>query len=380
MKKYASNLLSIILSIILVFFVWHKFLVSGNTVIFIIMFIAFYYFFKKVIEKENIRKFVISIIIAIAFAIIELVCTSINIDYTLNHILDKWMIVNFLGYTILAWGIISLVYNIFEDSKLECKSLKIKNIEILSDSRLSFLLNAILIIVAWLPYFLRYFPGLLTADSCSQVAQAIGNAELSNHHPIFHTGIISVFVNFGRTIFDNINIGVAFYTIFQMVIMSIMFATVLRYIAKKQAPLLVRIIVLLYYMFYPINALFGITMWKDVIFSGIIPIYAIHAIELLFNTEDFLESKKNIIKYIIISIFVMFLRNNGLYIVILTIPFIIIVLRKHWKKMIATSLIIILAYMVLKTSIFSIFNIKERFSWRNAFNTITTNSKSKKIS
>lgn len=360
MKENTKKIISMFLALILIFFIWHKFLLSGNTIVLVMLVFPIYNFFKKVIENETKRKFTISIIIAVVFAIIELVCNSINTDYTLNHILDKWVILNFLGYTILAWSTISSIYTLFDQkSSYSNKNIKIKNVELLSDSSLSFIVNVVLILLAWMPYFLRYYPGLLTADSCSQVAQAIGIAELSNHHPIFHTAIISVFVNAGRLIFNNINTGVAFYTIFQMIIMAIMFATVIRYISKKQAPLAVRIIALLYYMFYPINALFSITMWKDILFSGMIPIYAILVIELLFNTEEFLESKKNIITYIIVSILVMFLRNNGMYIVILTIPFIIIVLRKYWKKIIAISTIIVLSYMILKTSIFSIFNIKE---------------------
>lgn len=359
MKEYTKKIISMFLTLILIFFIWHKFLLSGNTIILVMIAFPIYTFLKKVLENETKMQAIISIIIAVAFSIIELVCNSINTDYTLNHILDKWTILNFLGYTILAWSTISSIYTIFEENKSSYKNLKIKNIELLSDSNLSFVINVVLILLAWTPYFLRYFPGLLTADSCAQVAQAIGNAELSNHHPIFHTAIISIFVNAGKSIFNNINIGVAFYTIFQMIIMAIMFATVIRYISKKQAPLVVRILVLLYYMFYPINALFSVTMWKDVIFSGIIPIYAIFVIELLFDTENFLKNQKKIVAYIIVSILVMFLRNNGMYIVILTIPFIIIALRKYWKKIISMSLIIILSYMVLRTLIFNIFNIKE---------------------
>lgn len=360
MKENTKKIISMFLTLILIFFIWHKFLLSGNTIILVMLVFPIYNFLKKVIENESKKKFIISIIIAVVFSIIELVCHSINTDYTLNHIIDKWIVLNFLGYTVLTWSVVSLIYSIFEkkcdDSE---ENIRIGNVELLSDSKFSFVINSILIFLAWIPYFLRYYPGLLTADSCSQVAQAIGISQLSNHHPIFHTAIISVFVNLGRAIFNNINIGVALYTIFQMLIMSMMFAMVVKYISKKHVPLFVRFLVLLYYMFYPINALFSVTMWKDILFSGIIPIYVINVIELLFNTDNFLNSKKQVITYIIISILVMFLRNNGMYIVILTLPFIFIVLRKYWKKVLSISAIIVFSYILLKTSLFNIFDIKE---------------------
>ena len=360
MKKRIQNFIAIILSIILVFFIWHKFLVSGNTVIFIMIFLTSYLFLKKVIEKEYRRKFIISIIIAIIFSTIELVCNSINIDYTLDYVLDRWCIINFIGYTILIWSSISFVYGFIETNKLKLKdSIKIKKYNLLSDSNFSFFVNVILILLAWLPYFLTYYPGLLTADSCAQIAQAIGIAELSNHHPIVHTGVISLFVNFGKTISGNINIGVCLYIMFQMIAMAIMFSIILKYISKKNVPIVIRILILLYYMFYPVNALFSVTMWKDILFSGIIPIYIVLTIELLYNKKEFLEKKTGVALYIIVSLLVMFLRNNGLYIVILTLPFIIVLLRKYWKKAIIIVGTIIVSYIIIKSLIFNIFKVKK---------------------
>lgn len=357
MKKYKNNIIAIILSLILVIFIWHKFLVSGNSVIFILIFMASYYFLKRVVDNENKRKLIVSSIIGITFAIVEVICTSINIDYTLNHF-DKWTIVNLLGYAILAWSIISTLYDILEKQKLENEPIKIGKISILSDTKISFLINVILILVAWIPYFLRYYPGLLTADSCAQMAQALGVAELSNHHPIFHTGLIALFVNLGKIIFGNVNAGVAVYIVFQMIMMAVMFATVLHYASKKNVPILVRAIILLYYMFYPINGLFGVTMWKDVLFAGIVPIFIILCVELIFNTDEFVSKKRNIVIYMLISILVFFMRNNGMYIVVLTMPFIAIVLRKYWKKVVPMFLGIIIIYLGLKSIIFSTLNVK----------------------
>lgn len=358
MKKYKNNIIATILSLILVIFTWHRFLAPGNNVVFLMIFISGYYFIKNVIENENKRKCTVACIIAIIFAIIEIICTSINTDYTLNHIVDKWIIVNFLGYGILSWSIISSVYTIFEKNEFKCKDIKINNIKLLSDQKISFIINILLILTAWIPYFLRYYPGLLTADSCSQMKQAIGLARLSNHHPIFHTGIIAIFVNIGNFIFKNLNIGVALYTIFQMIMMATIFAIVLKYLAKKKVPTLIRGIALLYYMVYPINALFSVTMWKDILFAGIIPIFVILCYELLFDTEEFLSRKRNIAIYMIVSILVFFMRNNGMYIVILSMPFIAILLRQYWKKIIPMFLGVIIIYFGIKTAVCSILDIK----------------------
>lgn len=358
-KKYLNNIISAILSLILVFFIWHKFLATGNTFIFVILFVAFYKYINFIVEQQNKRKCIVSCVLAIMFAIIEVICFSINYDYTLNHVIDKWLVLNITGYAILAWSIISFIYGILEKNNFKNEFEKIRKNMFFSNIKKNWILYAVLIFLAWLPYFLRYFPGLLTADSCAQVSQAIGLSSLTNHHPIVHTGIISLFVNIGRTITGNINIGVALYTLFQMLTMSIIFGKIIMYLKKKQVPAIIRLLALLYYMFYPVNALFCVTMWKDILFAGIIPIYIIQKIEILFNTDEVLKSKKKISIYIIISILAMFLRNNGLYLVVLTLPFVIIVLRKYWKKVLSISVIILVMYFAIKTSIFGVFNVKE---------------------
>lgn len=357
-EEKIKNIIAILLSLILVIFIWHKFLVSGNTVIFLLLFVAMFYLLKKTIENEYKEKFIITVIIALLFALIEVICTSINMDYTLDHVLGKWTIVNFLGYAILGWILISNVYNIFDGKKFNINNTN-KVYEVLMDSKWSFYINAIIIFLAWLPYFLRYYPGLLTNDSCSQVSQSIGLTVLTNHHPIFHTGLVALFVNIGKNVFHSLNMGVALYTIFQMIVMSLIFSAVINYLKKKETNRIIRTIVLLYYMFYPINALFSVTMWKDILFSGLISIFIVLNTELVLNTGTFLNNKKYIIWYIIVSVLVSYMRNNGIYIVVLSIPFIILVLRKYWKKILLIFSIIIVFYFSTKTIIFHLLNVQK---------------------
>lgn len=359
MKKYKDDIISIILSIILVIFIWHNFLVSGNNVIFIFIFVACYIALKKILSKLNKRSGIVAAIIAILFALVEVICKSINTDYTLNHIINKWLIVNLSGYFIIAWAVILCMFDIFENNKLNNKQIKIFGKEIFTSNTLSVIICAVLILIAWTPYFLRYYPGIVTSDSYSQIEQTIGKIDLQDHHPITHTAIIGIFINLGLLIFKNINTGIALYSLASMVIMAILDSLVLRYLSKKKVPAPVRIIILLYYMFYPINATYSVTMWKDVIFSGLVPIFLILCMELIFNTDEFFSKKRNVVIYIIVALFTILLRHNGLYAVILTLPFILIVLRKHWKKVLPLFIGVVVAYELSNILIFNILKISK---------------------
>ena len=350
MKKYKEKIIAMILSIIMVFFIWHNFLVSGNNTIFIFVLIASYFLIKNSIIIKNNRANIIASIIAIVFALIEIICKSINYDYTLNHILDKWILINFIGYFTMNFIIIKGIYNYLDIYNKEKKKKHSFKIDFLNNNYYMFVCFFLLIVIAWIPYLLRYYPGIVTSDSYSQIEQAIGTLNLSDHHPIAHTAIISLCINVGLFIFKDINTSIALYSIVSMICMALFDSTVLLYLRKKNIHKSIIIGALLFYMFYPVNAMYSITMWKDILFSGIFPIFLILCNEVLFNTENFLKDRKNMVLFVIISFLVIVLRHNGLYVVILSLPFFYIALKKYWKK-----LSIIFIGIFLLTQIFNLF-------------------------
>lgn len=363
MKTYKNSIMSLILALVLTFFTWHSFFASGSSIIFLLMFVAFYFVVKNTIKHETKRKFIIASIISIIFAIIEVICKSINYDFSLDHILDHWLILNLFGYSITGWLLLSNLYNLLtkirENNNETTSKIKIGKISIDRNSKKIFWISFVLILIAWIPYFFRYYPGLLTSDSCAEVLQGIGRNEFSNHHPILHVSIIAVFVNIGLKLFNNINTGVAFYSIFQMIVMSALFASVISYLVKKNVKNELMVLMLLWYMFYPVNGLFSVIMWKDIIFAGIVPIFVLNCYEMLFNREKFFEKKTNYIKVICISLLMIYMRNNGIYIFVLSLLPIICASKKYWKNVLVVFIVVFLLHTVINFLLFNVIKIKK---------------------
>ena len=63
------------------------------------------------------------------------------------------------------------------------------------------------LLFCWLFWFLYQFPGVLTPDSISQFSQATGLIPFSNHHPILHTLLFSLFYHIGFFLTGSINTG-----------------------------------------------------------------------------------------------------------------------------------------------------------------------------
>lgn len=200
--------------------------------------------------------------------------------------------------------------------------------------------------------FTAFYPGNLTPDSISQVEQIL-TGNYSNHHPYYHTVVIGVFINLGKSIFNDINAGVALFHIFQILVMSAIFAFLTVTLYQKKSPLWMIIASVLWYTLHPVNIIYSFTMWKDVLFGGA---------ALLFITclaRIFLKiGKNNILNYILVFLsgfaFCVW-RSNGLYAFVLTAILILVVFFKKYKLLTAGLLAVaicsyILVGPVLKTA------------------------------
>ena len=330
---------------------------SGNSILVVIYFILTYWLLNKISKTKDKRAKVCCIILAILFATFEVVGFSINEYLNLSGILESKItilktLIKWIGYVILLYGVITNIFIRLNEKEFS------KGESWFSNNRKSFFITWAIIFVAWIPYFLNYYPGVITADSMGQICQSLGIQNLTNHHPVFHTFFISIAMNIGKLI-GNYNVGVAIYSIAQMLVVSATFSFAIYYMAKRKIDIRFRILTLLFYAFYPVNALYSITMWKDIPFAISMLVFTIMMTEIAINKEKFFSSKRNIVLLIISMLLVILFRNNGLYVVILTIPFLFIFARKYYKKLLIVTCIILVSYGIWKGPLFSLLNIKE---------------------
>lgn len=331
---------------------------TGNSILFVIFFIFTYWVLNKISQEKNRRLKICSILLAILFASFEIVGQSIDTYLDLSGILYNRIaltksIIKWFGYVILIYGTISNIYLLLDKKEFlkgKCKCF--------TNNKRTFFLVWGIIFIAWIPYFLNYYPGVITQDSMQQICQSLGINNLTNHHPVFHTFFISIAMNIGKII-GNYNIGVAIYSVAQMLVTSGIFSFAIYYMAKRNVDIKFRILTLLFYAFYPVNALYSITMWKDIPFAVAMLVFTIMMTEIAINRERFMKSKLKNVLLVISMILVILFRNNGLYVVILTLPFIFIFARQNYKKLIVITAIILVFYGIWKGPIFALLDIEE---------------------
>ncbi|MDD4387379.1 MAG: DUF6020 family protein [Clostridia bacterium] len=266
-------------------------------------------------------------------------------SFLLNNLVHR--IVYFISfYVLISFVVKCLVIYIHKlDKKIELSKK--------SKCSLKFIAIFFMIFVLWSPYFLAVYPGILSPDSISQWAQAVGKIGYTDHHPIMSTLLMKV----SALILGNTNIAIAAYTIFQMIIMSLVFTYTIITVYKTNISKIISFIMFGYYAFFPIHALYSVTLWKDVLYSGFMLLLSVQIFKLVLTKGENLNNKwQQILTALSVTLVGLF-RNNGLYVSLCIVLLIIIMFRKN-KRILAVFTIGLIAIFIIKIPIVKILNVK----------------------
>lgn len=312
------------------------------------------YLLPKIYSMNSKRRNIVVIILAVILAFCQSCGSLLDKDNSLmNNVLPALVI--FLQTLIISYVIITIVYNFIDKvlGKINSEK-KTREVSVVKD----FGIPLCIFVIAYIPFFLSNFPGILSYDSIDQLSQAIGLYGLNNHHPVTHTLIIKLFVKVGSFI-KNESFGVALFSLFQMSALSATFAYVIYYMRKKAFNKYFILLVLLFYAFYPVHGFYSVTMWKDIPFAICMTFLIIGLIELISNKDAFFSSKRKMIIFSIILLLTMLFRNNGLYVVLMLFMVLAIVYRKNILKMLAVFLIPLMIYFVYTGPVFNVLGVKK---------------------
>ena len=208
-------------------------------------------------------------------------------------------------------------------------------------------LYAGIIFLCWLPVFLAFYPGAFVYDAGDELFQ-VETRMFTTHHPLTHVLLLGGFVRAGKVFFNSYNIGIALYTLLQMLLLAGVFGYTVCYIKRKSdKPWLVWGTVAFYGLF-PVIPMYAVCSSKDTIFTAAFLIVVIKMLQLMEEKEAFLASKGNIFVSIAAAVAMMLFRNNGMYAYVVWAALLgaICVIGKQNKKIYFKMLLIMLFSVV----------------------------------
>ena len=212
-----------------------------------------------------------------------------------------------------------------------------------SSAAKTFVSNAALIFLCYVPVFLAVYPGFFVYDAQDELIQVI-TREFSTHHPLFHVLMLGGIIQLVYKMSGSYNMGIACYILFQMLVFSCVFSWVICRLKAEGMTAGKRIAMALYFGLFPVIAMFALCSAKDGLFACAALVVTVlmrkGVLAERLMADKRVESRDNTL-FGISVILMLLLRYNGLY---AFLAYAVIVFR---KKKLAWAIILIVLAQVL---------------------------------
>lgn len=288
----------------------------SNNFIFFIFFILYFMFIKKINLNFNKKLIIFSVIFSIILSFILSVGSILELNALKPSILKFMIIV--IGLTMFF---IPLSANLFSLNLKINEKTKNKFI----DNKKNYLFIFIIIWIFGFLGWLALYPGGYDYDAPVQLRQFMNpDYSVTTHFSVLFSYLEYLIVSLGHNIFGNYQSAIGLFTILQMTIVSIITTYICIFISKNIKNNIIFYLCIAFYCLFPFHILLQVSCVQDTLFSCSIAIFII-SLYKLSNNNNFFKSKINIITFIISGILLCLFRNNGIYIIIITMIVILLI-------------------------------------------------------
>ena len=328
---------------------------KDNSFLLYLVFVIFLFlYYKKYLYSLKYNK--IFNFSSLLFSLFMVVGYSFDVTDSSDLLLGSWFLfflslLKIVGYFIFFNVTINVIFNFIKE--YDFPDFVKKNKLLLLFEKNPFLFSCILLLICYLPYMIAYYPAVINYDAANQIKEVMGihtrymdsvvlineNVFITNFNPVIHTLLLGGLFKLGYNL-GSVNFGLFLYSVFQTALVIMTFSYAICFMKKQGIKSKYLIISLLIFALVPVFPMYAMTTVKDVIFSCLILLLVIYIYKFIIN--DVL--KKDYFIFFVIVLFMMLFRNNGLYILLLVFPFMIIVLKDKRKSLVLIFVLSLVSY------------------------------------
>lgn len=169
-----------------------------------------------------------------------------------------------------------------------------------------------ILFLCWIPVFLAFYPGAFAYDAQTEYVQ-VASRNFTTHHPLMHVLLLGGMIRGGNKLLGSYNVGIALYTILQMLVLSAVFSYTISWLYKRIKKPLTEVLALLFYGLFPVIPMYAVCTTKDTLFTAALLVVIVQMLTLFENPEKYFSKKRNWFMGITAAVAMMLLRNNGAY-------------------------------------------------------------------
>lgn len=300
--------------------------VSGMLIPLMILF--FYYFIdEKISYEKNDKKFVnfSSVIFSLIMGIgkyYQYKVISLESDLILYFQISLIPIM-IVGFYFLFIRVLKLLLYFIDKANVEKKATLN---EIIFDKY--YCITVIVsLILSYLPYLVAFYPASISYDGSYQIGEYLGQFMKTDHHPPFVTYFYGFFANLFEKTRNEVYLFIIIFT--QLVLILISAILIFGLLKKCRIPYKFRWCILIFYSFLTFFPIYTVTIVKDSLYYPLTVIYTILLIYGLLFPKEYLCKISYYFKLTITLIFMVLIRNNGIYAFLLSFPLFIIICKNY---------------------------------------------------
>lgn len=229
----------------------------------------------------------------------------------------------------------------------------------LSETKHLFCKLWILNLVAYLPYYLTFFPGNAGNDTWLSVSMIMGTEPWTNHHPVLFTGLMMLVIR-ATSFLNSLTISVGIFSFLQMVSFSAVMAYLASRICKKQVHVAVKLFAICMCAFHPFMGMYSVYITKDVIFAEIMILLCLQIYDQITEGGQGFRSWQGCFKIGALFLLSCMLRNNGIYISIVMAVVFLCLYKRYWKQILITFLSVICLFQIWTGPVFKRIGIEKQ--------------------
>lgn len=229
-------------------------------------------------------------------------------------------------------------------------------------TRKGFITSWAVLWLAWVPYVILLYPGIIWFDTLTQLLQmhglpnVISSGQITDHHPVFDSLIFNAFVQLGNVMHSG-NFGVFLYTLVQSLVTTYAVTYMLKTWHNAGASLSLLTWLYIIIAIVPFIPIFSIGMVKDSLFIPVFLLFFTHC--SLIICKKIKLSKWLIYAVIFESILMVLTKKTGIYIIALTAVVALLAIHGKQIKALMAGILAsaVLVQVVLAALIFPAFHI-----------------------
>lgn len=233
-----------------------------------------------------------------------------------------------------------LIFYVFKKIEIKLERAKITNDNTpCLESNKIYLVSILLNFTSWGLWFMVFAPGAGMNDTLNTLMTRC----TVNNCPIVYQGMMWYGMRIFVALTGSMYRGYACLTLVQMLLCSLIFSSVIKWLSDKKIKRTILCVLMLYYSFLPVIADYSITLVKDTLFAAFLLDFVILLYDVMESNGNNLGRRSNTIKLIFVSIAMCCFRSNGAMVCVASLIILCTVIKKQKKKLVIALLAVCIA-------------------------------------